>query len=39
LLKSRKGLSAVFLTRSAQAWEDWEREHDVPIAVVANLEQ
>jgi crotonobetainyl-CoA:carnitine CoA-transferase CaiB-like acyl-CoA transferase len=36
---TRKSLSTAFLTRSAEEWEDWGRQHDIPIAVVANLEE
>jgi crotonobetainyl-CoA:carnitine CoA-transferase CaiB-like acyl-CoA transferase len=35
----KKSLEARFLTRSAKEWEDWGRQHDIPIAVVANLEE
>jgi alpha-methylacyl-CoA racemase len=35
---TKKSLETVFLTRSASEWEDWAREHDIPIAAVTNLE-
>jgi alpha-methylacyl-CoA racemase len=34
----KKSLETIFLTRTAKEWEDWGRQHDIPIAVVVNLE-
>ena len=35
---TKKSLETIFLTRSAKEWEEWGREHDIPIAAVTNLE-
>lgn len=35
---TKKSLESIFATRSAKEWEEWGREHDIPIAAVTSLE-